>query len=216
MFGKKQRWCFHSIWTLATSCEELTHWKRLWCWEGLGGGGEGDDRGWVGWMASLTRWTWVSVNSGSWWWTGRPGVLQFTGPQRVGHNWATDLIWSEMPLIVLLKMIHFILCDFHLRETGKKWTCFHRGSSLLEQICFVIIPYALKSLTCRISGTQKLKLLKWSLPPLHIAERISEFTRNMRILWYIPTCSSYSSIIEHLFQQSNLWLFNSITPTGLI
>ena len=54
---------------------------------------EGDDRGWDGWMASLTRWTWVSVNSGSWWWTGRPGMLWFMGPQRVGHDWATDLIW---------------------------------------------------------------------------------------------------------------------------
>ena len=50
-------------------------------------------RGWDGWMASLTWWTWISVNSGSWWWTERPGVLWFLGPQRVGHNWATDLIW---------------------------------------------------------------------------------------------------------------------------
>ena len=65
-------------------------WKRLWCWKGLGAGGEGDDRGW---MASLTWWTWVSVKSGSWWWTGRPGVLRFMGSQRVGHDWATDLIW---------------------------------------------------------------------------------------------------------------------------
>ena len=79
---------------LATSCQELTHWKRLWCWEGLGAGGEGDDRAWDGWMASLTRWTWIWVNSGSWWWTGRPGVLRFMGSQRVGHDWATDLIWS--------------------------------------------------------------------------------------------------------------------------
>jgi len=71
----------------------LTHWKRPWCWEGLGAGGEGDDRGWDGWMASLTRWTWVWVNSGSCWWTGRPGVLQFMGSQRVGHNWATELNW---------------------------------------------------------------------------------------------------------------------------
>ena len=63
-----------------------------WCWEGLGAGGEGDDRGQDGWMASLIRWTWVSVNSGSWWWTGRPGVLWFMGSQRVGHHWATDLI----------------------------------------------------------------------------------------------------------------------------
>ena len=61
------------------------------CWEGLGAGGEGDDRGWDGWMASPTRWTWVWVNSRSWWWTGRPGVLQFTGSQRVGRNWVTEL-----------------------------------------------------------------------------------------------------------------------------
>ena len=78
------------------SCEELTHWKRLWCWEGLGARGEGDDRGWDGWMASLTRWTWVWVNSGSWWWTGRPGVLRFMGLQRVRHDWATDLLWSDV------------------------------------------------------------------------------------------------------------------------
>ena len=64
-----------------------------WCWEGLGAGGEGDDRGWDGWMASLTWWTWVWVNSGSWWWTGRPGVLQFMGSQRVGHDWVTELYW---------------------------------------------------------------------------------------------------------------------------
>ena len=76
--------------------DAVTHWKRLWCWEGLGGGGEGDDRGWDGWMASPTRWTWVWVNSGSWWWTGRPGVLQFMGSQRVGHDWAAELNWTEV------------------------------------------------------------------------------------------------------------------------
>ena len=80
--------------TLATSCEELTHWKRLWCWEGLGAWGEGNNKGWDGWMASLTRWTWVWVNSGSWWWTGRPGVLRFMGSQRVRHDWATELNWT--------------------------------------------------------------------------------------------------------------------------
>ena len=68
--------------------------ERPWCWEGLGAGGEGDDRGWDGWMASLTRWTWVWVNSGSWWWTGRPGVLWFMGSQRVGHDWMTELNWT--------------------------------------------------------------------------------------------------------------------------
>ena len=78
----------------------MTHWKRLWCWEGLGAGGEGDNRGWDGWMASLTQWTWVWVNSGSWWWTGRPGVLLFMGSQRVRHDWATELNWTEVGVSV--------------------------------------------------------------------------------------------------------------------
>ena len=82
--------------TLASSCEELTHWKRPWCWEGLQAGGERDDRGWDGWMASPTRWTWVWVNSGSWWWTGSPGMLRFMGLQRVRHDWATELNWTEL------------------------------------------------------------------------------------------------------------------------
>ena len=56
--------------TLASWREELTHWKRPWCWERLKAGGEGVDRGWDGWMASLTQWTWVWVDSGSWWWKG--------------------------------------------------------------------------------------------------------------------------------------------------
>ena len=85
-------WCWGwNANTLATSCEELTHWKRPWCCKGLRAGGEGDDRGWDCWMASLTRLTWVWVSSGSWWWTGRTGVLQFMGSQRVGHDWVTEL-----------------------------------------------------------------------------------------------------------------------------
>ena len=87
---KEWCWSWNSS-TLATSCEELTHWKRLWCWEGLWAGGERDDRGWDGWMASRTRWTWVWVNFRSWWWTGMPGVLRFMGLQRVGHDWAAEL-----------------------------------------------------------------------------------------------------------------------------
>ena len=71
-------WCWSSK-TLAMWCNELTHWKSPWCWERLKVGGEGDNRGWDGWMASPTRWTWVWVNSGSWWWTRRPGMLWFMG-----------------------------------------------------------------------------------------------------------------------------------------
>ena len=75
--------------------------KRPWFWEGLGAGGEGDDRGRDGWMASLTRWRWVWVNSGSWWWIGRPGVLWFVGSQRVGHDWVTELNWCQYHMSVL-------------------------------------------------------------------------------------------------------------------
>ena len=85
-YWKDWWWSWNSN-TLATSCEELTHWKRPWCWEGLGAGGEGDDKGWDGWMVSLTRWTWVWVSSGSWWWTGKPGMLQSMGL----HDWVTEL-----------------------------------------------------------------------------------------------------------------------------
>ena len=80
------------LWPL--HAKELTRWKGLWCWEGLGEGGEGDNRGWDGWMASLTWWTWIWVNSRSWWWTGRPGMLRYMGSQRVRHNWATELNWG--------------------------------------------------------------------------------------------------------------------------
>ena len=83
----------HESWTIKRlSAKELMPSK---CWEGLGAGGKGDDRGWDGWMAS-TRWTWVWVNSGRWWWTGRPGVLWFMGSQRIGHDWATELNWTEL------------------------------------------------------------------------------------------------------------------------
>ena len=71
--------------------------ERPWCWERLKAGGEGDNRRWDGWMASLTQWTWVWVNSRSWWWTERRGILQSMGSQRVGHKWATELKKYEEP-----------------------------------------------------------------------------------------------------------------------
>ena len=76
--------------TLVTWWEELTHWKRPWCWERLRAGGEGAGRGWDGWMASPTQWTWVWASSGRWWRTGRPGMLQSMGSQRVRHDLATE------------------------------------------------------------------------------------------------------------------------------
>ena len=87
-----EQWTRH----LGRLTEYLTFSWPVWpvCWERLKSGGEGDSRGWDGWMASLTQWTWVWVNSGSWWWTGRPGMLQSMGSQRVWTerlNWATEL-----------------------------------------------------------------------------------------------------------------------------
>ena len=104
---------------LATWCKEQTHWKRPWHRERLKVGREGDDRGWHGWMALPTQWTWVWVNSGIWWWTGRPGVLQSMGSQRVGHNWATT-DWKFLPFDCLYLIpspptlvqgfLNFLLC----------------------------------------------------------------------------------------------------------
>ena len=89
-------WCWSwSYNTLVTWCEEPTHWKSRWCWERLRATGEGDNRGWDGWIASPTQWTWVWVNCRRWWWTGRPGVLQFMGSQRVRHERETELNWTE-------------------------------------------------------------------------------------------------------------------------
>ena len=85
--------------------------------EGIVGRRRRDDRGWDCWMASRTRWTWVCVNSGSWWWTGRPGVLRFMGLQRVGHNWATELNWMFIESVMLSK--HVILC--HLELAVQNW-----------------------------------------------------------------------------------------------
>ena len=85
-------WCWScSSNTLATWCEELTHLKRPWCWQRLKAGGEGDDRGWDGWMALLTRWTWVWASSGNWWWTGEPGVL----PSMMSQSQIRLSNWTE-------------------------------------------------------------------------------------------------------------------------
>ena len=86
-------WSWNSN-TLATWYEELTHWKRPWCWERLKVGGEGDYRRWDGWMASLTQWTWVWVNFRSCWWTGKPGVLQPWGSKE--SDMPEQLNWTEI------------------------------------------------------------------------------------------------------------------------
>ena len=132
--------------TLATWFEELTVWKRPWCWERLKAGEEGDDRGWDGLMTSLTHWNWVWTSSGSWWWTGKPGMLQSMGSQRARHDWVTELnctifldstcmliydIWfSHSDLLhqalFLIASIETRLVDFHC----EKWVALHLEISL--------------------------------------------------------------------------------------
>ena len=102
-------WSWNSN-TFATWCGELVLLKRPWCWETLRAGGEGDNRGWDGWMASPTQCTWVWVSSGSWWWTGRPGMLWFMGSQGVGHDWATELNWTEG--LVILNIFSYACWSF--------------------------------------------------------------------------------------------------------
>ena len=112
-----KRWC--QSWssnTLAYWWEELTHWKRPWGWERLRAKGEGDDRGWDGWMASPTQWTWVWPNSARWWRTQTPYMLQSMGSQRVRHNLAT----ARQQHIPLIKPASVKLrWGWELRET---WT----------------------------------------------------------------------------------------------
>ena len=98
--------------TLAIWYKKLAHLKRPWCWERLKAGGEGDDRGWDGWMASLTQWRWVWVNSGSWWWTRRPGVLWSMELRRVGYDWATELNWTEWDALVFHHVFSWIDSTF--------------------------------------------------------------------------------------------------------
>ena len=134
-------WCWsQNSSTLATSCEELTHWKRLWCWEGLGAGAEGDDRGWDGWMTSLTWWTWVWVNSGSWWWTGRPGVLRFMGSQSQTRlsDW-TELNWMGPDTMIFVFWMLSFKPTFSLSTfTSIKWLF---SSSSLSAIRVVSSAY---------------------------------------------------------------------------
>ena len=101
------RWSSNSF---ATWCKELTHLKRPWCWERLKMGGEGDDRGWDGWMASSTLWTWVWASSWSWWWTGRPGLLQSMGSWTWLSNW-TELMYVCIYVYVCISHLYpFVYC----------------------------------------------------------------------------------------------------------
>ena len=169
-----REWCWSwNSSTLATSCEEFTHWKRLWFWEGLGAGEEGDDREWDGWMASPTQWMWVWVNSRSWWWTGMPGMLWFMGLQRVRHDWATELNWTELRVAVTKYqklgglMNRNVLSQFWRLEV---WNQDVDIDSSCWRLCRDFVLCLLTSGNLRGSLVWRWILLRCShqLPPMHV------------------------------------------------
>ena len=129
-----QSWIFIGSWSSSTLATwyELTHWKRPWCWERLKAVGEGDDRGWDGWMASPTQWTWIWASSGSWWWTGKSGVLQ-----RVGHDWATKVNWTELKLGNIPLWNYFIF-SYYLQLCPLEFLIPMLKHCILVQACWMV------------------------------------------------------------------------------
>ena len=141
--------------TFTDWCKEVTHWKISWCWERLKAGGEGDNRGWNGWLASPTRWTWVWASSRSWLWSGRPGMLQSMESQTVWHYQATELNWTDrrlthistitflftMTLITLIHIIPFSLNKINIKTIHMNILC-----CVLELIITLVLSYFFKCL----------------------------------------------------------------------
>ena len=120
--------------TLATWCKEQIHWKRPWCWERLKAGGEGDDRGWDGWMASLTQCTWVWASSRSVWWTEKHGMLQSMGLQKAGHDWATELNW-----VTHHWRFHVYTCNARVNDFCLLFSCHLSLASLIQSTLPILV-----------------------------------------------------------------------------
>ena len=130
-------WSWNSN-TLATWYKELTHLKRPWCWERLGAGGEGDDRGWDGFMASMIHWARIWVDSGSWWWTGRSGILQFMGLQN--RTWLQLSDWTDILKFLSFFVLSYI-CLFHLWFFPSTWVnsyCIFFSSGIFKKNYVII------------------------------------------------------------------------------
>ena len=159
-------WCWSlSSSTLATWFKEQTHWKRPWCWERWKAKREGGSRGWDGQTASTTQWTWIWANSGKWWRTEKPGLLQSVALPRVGQDsdWATN--WSTIDLQCCVSFrctakwsgYTYIYIYILFPENGLKWSCFEvdwPSKTILywfEMTChFTTLPWGLKE---RAGGT---------------------------------------------------------------
>ena len=194
----------------------------------MGARGEGDNRGWDGWMVSLTRWTWVSVNSRSWWWTGRPGVLRFMGSQRVGHDWVTDLIWSwfwvieiQIELVSAKARIPWLTPTrgekqriqlaaepgFRCTTLGVRKSCYHcpdpqHGVHTWPHLCFLFHFLRLKATHLLIYlfqfQHQRVKTCIFSL-----LSHAQKFQERALLVWYglgVHTCAEKLRVTRILFQ----------------
>ena len=154
--------------TLATWCEELTHLKRSWCWERLKARGERDDRGWDVWMAAPTQWIGVWVNTGSCWWTGRPGLLQSMRFQSVRHHWASELNWTEHALHTYTRYLALSNCN------PRNFP----GGPVTRTLCF----------QCRNQGSIPVQGIRSHMPQLKV--RMLQLKN--------PTCHSWGAYIAQL------------------
>ena len=169
---------------------------KTWYWERLKAGGEGDDRGWDGWMASPTWWTWVWVNSRSWWWTGKPGVLQSMGSQRVRHNLATELnctiVWSFLPLSFfgigmktdlfqscslcwVFQICWHIVCSTFTASAFRIWNSSAGIPSPPLALFVVMLPKAHLTSDSRMSDS------RWVTTPLWLSRSLTSFLYNSSV-----------------------------------
>ena len=135
--------CWNSN-TLATWWEELTHWKRPWFWKRLRARREGGDRGWDGWMASQTQWTWAWANSGRQWKTRKPGVLQSMGSQRVGYDWVTEQLQRLNPLDAVEKTEPSSSIAGNENRWKPTWTVVAVVHSQQSTVNSVVVPWVMK------------------------------------------------------------------------
>ena len=135
-------------------------WKRLWCWERWKAVGEGDDRGWDGWIASPTRWTWVWVSSGSWWWIGRPGVLQFIQSQSRTRlsNWTKLLLLFCSTSYIFLALIFTFSIEVSESHTFKECTTLITMPNILK--CDTVLHFTLVPISTRYTSHLKQMMIR--------------------------------------------------------
>ena len=142
---------------------------------GLGAGGEGDNRRWDAWMVSPTQWTWVWASSGSWWWTGKPGVLQSVGLQRVRHNWVTELNWTENSCVASRDSAQDPSCYFRKWETSvSKFYILTTAIGFKSKMTSYLVTQMLDESLCH---------LRWFKLPFHIFSKAQCPTPNS---WKFP------------------------------